>query len=97
MNYKKLQGSVFVDVAESLLVEGDRIKREVVPGVWEESNYIASDNSLIERNWRDSELTSTDGMLQSDRPDLQDILSYRAELRDYPSQVDFPDGTRPEL
>jgi len=55
------------------------------------------DKSITERSWRDSELLLTDSILQVDRPDNQAILTYRVELRDYPSQADFPNGTRPSL
>jgi hypothetical protein len=50
-----------------------------------------------ERVWRDSELLRTDAMLQSDRQNYQEILTYREELRAYPQQPDFPDGSRPIL
>jgi hypothetical protein len=51
----------------------------------------------LERFWRDSELSRTDSMLQADRPDYNDIISYRAALREYPQQPDFPNGVRPTL
>lgn len=47
-----------------------------------------------ERQWRDSELLRTDRFVVI--PDYPtDLLTYRAALRDYPSQPDFPNGTRP--
>lgn len=52
-----------------------------------------------ERQWRDSELSSTDVYLLEDFPisaeDKTRILNYRQLLRDYPQQPDFPNGTRP--
>ena len=49
-----------------------------------------------ERSWRDSELSRTDKLVMlPDYPD--DLLTYRAELRDYPAQTGFPNGTRPTL
>ena len=49
----------------------------------------------LEREWRDSELLRTDRFVVI--PDYpSDLLTYRAALRDYPSQPDFPNGTRPE-
>lgn len=49
-----------------------------------------------ERAWRDSELVRTDELVKL--PDYPvDLLLYRAELRDYPAQPDFPDGTRPTI
>jgi len=48
----------------------------------------------IEREWRDSELLRTDRFVVI--PDYPtDLLTYRAELRAYPGQSDFPNGTRP--
>lgn len=50
----------------------------------------------IERQWRDSELSRTDELVKL--PDYPvDLLTYRAALRDYPQQPDFPNGTRPAL
>ena len=47
------------------------------------------------REWRDSELSSTDSIAQTpDYPNRDAILVYRQELRDWPSTDDFPD-TKP--
>ncbi len=49
------------------------------------------------RRWRDSELEATDKAAQTpDWPSRDNILTYRAALRDWPSTSDFPD-TRPEV
>jgi len=49
-----------------------------------------------ERNWRDNELVRTDELVRL--PDYPvDLTIYREELRDYPQQVDFPNGTRPTI
>lgn len=49
-----------------------------------------------ERQWRDSELASTDWIVPiTDHPQHTEYLSYRQELRDYPAQEDFPNGQRP--
>ena len=49
-----------------------------------------------ERQWRDSELSSTDWIVPiTDHPKHSAYLTYRQELRDYPSQADFPNGQRP--
>jgi len=48
----------------------------------------------LEREWRDSELSRTDGLVKL--PDYpNDLLTYRALLRDYPASLDFPNGDRP--
>ena len=49
------------------------------------------------REWRDTELSSTDTAAQTpDWPNRDNILSYRTALRDWPSTSDFP-ATKPEL
>lgn len=65
------------------------------------------DNSLIpedplevriesERNWRDASLSETDWIAPlTDHPQHAAYMTYRQELRDYPSQPDFPNGQRP--
>lgn len=50
-----------------------------------------------EREWRDVELKNTDWIVPvTDHPQHAAYLTYRQELRDYPSQSDFPNGTRPQ-
>ena len=50
----------------------------------------------LEREWRDGELASTDWIIPiTDYPQHAAYITYRQELRDYPSQEDFPNGTRP--
>ena len=49
-----------------------------------------------EKRWRDSELQSTDYIVPlTDHPQHAVYMAYRQELRDYPAQEDFPNGTRP--
>ena len=49
------------------------------------------------RIWRDGELTATDQASQTpDWPNRDNIITYRAALRDWPSTADFPD-TKPTL
>ena len=49
-----------------------------------------------ERSWRDSELQSSDFIVPlTDHPQHTAYMTYRQELRDYPLQSDFPNGTRP--
>jgi len=50
-----------------------------------------------ERQWRDSELESTDKAAQTpDWPNRDNILTYRQALRDWPFTSDFP-NIRPVL
>lgn len=49
-----------------------------------------------EREWRDMELASSDFIVPLvDHPKHAEYMAYRQELRDYPSQPDFPNGQRP--
>ena len=49
-----------------------------------------------EKFWRDSELKSSDYIVSlTDHPQHAAYMTYRQELRDYPAQEDFPNGTRP--
>lgn len=52
---------------------------------------------FVARTWRDSELEATDKAAQTpDWPNRDNILTYRAGLRDWPATDDFPD-TPPTL
>ena len=49
------------------------------------------------RQWRDSELSSTDYIMPlTDHPQRDDYITYREDLRQWPSTDSFPE-TRPEL
>ena len=49
-----------------------------------------------EKGWRDSELKASDFIVPlTDHPQHAAYMTYRQELRDYPAQQDFPNGTRP--
>ena len=49
-----------------------------------------------EKQWRDYELKESDFIVPlTDHPQHAAYMVYRQELRDYPAQVDFPDGDRP--
>ncbi|NOH82857.1 hypothetical protein F0249_03465 [Vibrio sp. 03-59-1] len=50
----------------------------------------------VERAWRDSEIKVCAELKQEiDHPYLPEINAYLQLLRDYPSEADFPNGTRP--
>jgi hypothetical protein len=85
---------------------GDFVEYEYENGFKEQKHYYGDDfehpeDSLevkieIERLWRDSELKQTDFISPiTDHPNYSAYMTYRQELRDYPSQPDFPNGTRP--
>ena len=57
----------------------------------------APSKELSSRLWRDAELRSTDIAAQTpDWPNRDNIITYRAALRGWPSTSDFP-ATRPTL
>jgi len=94
---QKLINAVWVDCTEEDLAVGDIYRIPVGDGGWQQQTYTAEpDKSVIERQWRDSELSRTDKLIIL--PDYPiDLRAYRMELRDYPQQSDFPNGTRPTL
>ena len=52
-------------------------------------------NTVEIKKWRDKELQSTDFIVPlTDHPDHAVTLTYRQELRDWPSTDDFP-NTKP--
>lgn len=61
-----------------------------------EGEELIAAKSEIERDWRDGELKNSDWIVQlTDHPQHASYLVYRQELRNYPSQADFPNGDRP--
>ena len=65
-------------------------------GVFSAPVKTLEEKTASEKNWRDSELQSTDYIVPlTDHPQHSAYMTYRQELRDYPSQADFPNGTRP--
>ena len=82
--------------------DGDKLKYTHPSGAIEIKTYSAPQEPTqehIERNerqWRDAELKGTDWIVSvTDHPQHASYLVYREELRDYPSQADFPNGDRP--
>jgi len=82
--------------------DGDLLRYNYNNGVVLEKRFYEeqprTQNQLLkeERQWRDAELKSTDWIVSvTDHPDHASYLVYREELRDYPSQADFPNGDRP--
>lgn len=52
---------------------------------------------ILQRKWRDEELKSTDWIITiTDHPERATNLTYRANLRDWPSTDSFP-SIRPTL
>jgi hypothetical protein len=65
-------------------------------GVFTAPVKTLEEKTAEEKEWRDSELRSTDYIVPlTDHPQHAAYMTYRQELRDYPAQQDFPNGTRP--
>jgi len=80
------------DFLEYISPKGSIVRKHYYAPVEPTAEEIAD----AERQWRNSELSSTDWIVQTpDHPKKELYITYRQELRDYPSQEDFPNGTRP--
>ena len=65
-------------------------------GVFTAPVKTLEEKTAEEKEWRDYELKSTDYIVPlTDHPQHAAYMTYRQELRDYPAQEDFPNGTRP--
>ena len=65
-------------------------------GVFTAHVKTLEEKTAEEKQWRDSELQASDFIVPlTDHPQHTAYMTYRQELRDYPAQEDFPNGTRP--
>ena len=65
-------------------------------GVFSAPVKTLEEKTAEEKQWRDLELQSSDFIVPlTDHPKHAAYMIYRQELRDYPAQSDFPNGTRP--
>jgi len=65
-------------------------------GVFSAPVKTLEDKTAEEKFWRDDELKASDFIVPlTDHPQHAAYMTYRQELRDYPAQEDFPNGTRP--
>jgi len=65
-------------------------------GVFTAHVKTLEEKTAEEKQWRDSELQASDFIVPlTDHPQHTAYMTYRQELRDYPAQQDFPNGTRP--
>ena len=82
------------NLSRHLFDDGSYIDMQVVPTIEPTAEEIAADA----RAWRDSELSSTDGIPAiTDHPQRAAYLTYRTALRDWPSTAEFPSGVKPTL
>ena len=94
---QKLINGEFESCNKADLNDGDVYRLPVGRDGWRQLVYEITPKADTERQWRDSELLRTDIWPDDRPPGGQAISSYRVELRDYPAQPDFPNGTRPEI
>ena len=65
-------------------------------GVFAAPVKTLEEKTAEEKEWRDYELKASDFIVPlTDHPKHAAYMTYRQELRDYPAQEDFPNGTRP--
>jgi len=65
-------------------------------GVFSAPVKTLEEKTAEEKEWRDYELKTSDYIVPlTDHPKHAAYMTYRQELRDYPAQSDFPNGTRP--
>ena len=65
-------------------------------GVFAAHVKTLEEKTAEEKEWRDYELKASDFIVPlTDHPQHAAYMTYRQELRDYPAQEDFPNGTRP--
>jgi len=65
-------------------------------GVFAPPVKTLEEKTAEEKEWRDRELKKSDFIVSlTDHPQHAAYMIYRQELRDYPAQEDFPNGTRP--
>ena len=65
-------------------------------GVFSAPVKTLEEKTAEEKFWRDDELKASDFIVPlTDHPQHAAYMTYRQELREYPAQEDFPNGTRP--
>ncbi len=76
--------------------KGVAIGHSYANGVFAAPVKTLEEKTAEEKAWRDGELQASDFIVPlTDHPQHAAYMTYRQELRDYPSQSDFPNGTRP--
>jgi len=65
-------------------------------GIFSAPVKTLEEKTAEEKQWRDGELRASDFIVPlTDHPQHATYMVFRQELRDYPSQQDFPNGQRP--
>ena len=83
------------DIIKETYNDGSFIKKQYHP---KEELPILSESEILEieaRTWRNNEIASTDYIVPlTDYPNYNSWITYRQQLRDWPSTDDFP-NTKP--
>jgi hypothetical protein len=75
--------------------KGVGIGHSYAKGVFSAPVKTLEEKTAEEKQWRDSELQASDFIVPlTDHPQHDAYMAYRQELRGYPAQEDFPNGTR---
>jgi len=77
-----------------------KIEHDITALFWDGEKLYQGDflenKILMAKQWRNTELSDTDWVVPViDHTQRAAYMTFRQELRDYPSQADFPNGTRP--
>lgn len=90
--YDKIENGVIVN---SIVASAEEVA--ALDGTWELRVVTPLTAEETGRAWRNGELRSTDWIVSiTDHPQRSSYLTYRANLRDWPSTSDFP-NTKPTL
>ena len=91
--YDKIENS---KVVNSIVADADFVA--TLEGTWQLRDAPVPETAEeIARNWRNAELRSTDKFVPlTDHPEINNYISYRTKLREWPSTSDFP-NTKPTL
>ncbi len=106
LNYKSLPDDLVEITTEEHktfmgenIPDGKRLIEAAYPFAFEDIPESTNEELVvIEKSWRDSELSTTDKYGLSDFPDSDFktlMIVYRQELRDYPDKTGFPNCDRP--
>lgn len=84
------------DETANVTGKGVAIGHAYANGVFSAPVKTLEEKTAEEKFWRNSELQASDFIVPlTDHPQHAAYMAYRQELRDYPSQQDFPNVTRP--
>jgi hypothetical protein len=84
------------DLIRYIYDSGDVVEKHFVEETVLTEEEKLQEKIIKEKSWRNEELNKTDFIVPlTDYPQHAEYFTYRQELRDYPQQADFPNGSRP--